>query len=217
MSYEFLVFDLDGTLSDPKEGILHATNYALAAYGYAPVPPDTVEVYIGPPLDFAFKQITGSEDEAHIAALIVKYREAYARTGYAENTLYPGIASVLETLSQAKVKLAVCTSKRVDFAVLILKLHRIRHHFTFVDGGDVGIPKYRQLHELIKKGVLSEKAVMIGDRDVDLVAARRNGLASAGVLWGYGSRQELTRENPTYLFEKPSQLIELTELRKLQR
>ena len=209
MAYEFLVFDLDGTLSDPKEGILHATNYALAAHGYDPVPPDAVEAYIGPPLDFAFQQITGSEDEFHIGALIVKYREFYARTGYAENTLYPGITSLLETLSQAKAKLAVCTSKRVDFAESILKLHRIRHHFTFVDGGDVGIPKYRQLHELIKKGILSEKAVMIGDRDLDLMAARRNSLASAGVLWGYGSRQELTRENPAHLFEEPGQLVEL--------
>lgn len=209
MAYEYLVFDLDGTLSDPKEGILHATNYALAAHGYAPVLPDAVDAYIGPPLDFAFQQITGSGDEAHIGTLIAKYREAYARTGYAENTLYPGIDSLLETLSQAEVKLAVCTSKRVDFAESILKLHRIRHYFTFVDGGDVGIPKYRQLHKLIKIGVLSEKAVMIGDRDVDLVAAHRNGLASAGVLWGYGSRQELNRENPKHLFEEPGQLVEL--------
>ncbi len=209
MVYEFLVFDLDGTLSDPKEGILHSTNYALAAYGYDPVHPDAVDAYIGPPLDFAFKQITGSKDEEHVGALIARYREAYARTGYAENTLYPGIASLLETLSQVNVKLAVCTSKRVDFAESILKLHRIRHHFTFVDGGDVGIPKYRQLHKLIEKGVLSEKAVMIGDRDIDLVAARRNGLASAGVLWGYGSRQELTRENPTHLFGEPGRLVEL--------
>jgi phosphoglycolate phosphatase len=211
MAYEFLVFDLDGTLSDPKEGILHATNFALAAYGYAPVQSDAVDAYIGPPLDFAFKQITGSKDEAHIGAVIAKYREAYARTGYAENRLYPGIASLLEILSQENVKLGVCTSKRVDFAESILKLHRIRHYFTFVDGGDVGIPKYRQLHKLIKKGVLSEKAVMIGDRDIDLVAARRNGLASAGVLWGYGSRLELTRENPTHLFEEPGQLVELAD------
>ena len=194
MSYEFLVFDLDGTLSDPKEGILHATNFALTGFGYAPIQAGDVDAYIGPPLDFAFKHITGAEDDDRIEALIARYREAYARTGYAQNRLYPGIAALLETLSQAKLQLAVCTSKRIDFAESILQLHRIRHYFSFVDGGDVGIPKYRQLHELIEKGVLSEKAVMIGDRDVDLVAARRNGLASAGVLWGYGSRSELTRE-----------------------
>jgi len=209
MAYEYLVFDLDGTLSDPKVGILHSTNFALARFGYPPLRADAVDAYIGPPLDFAFRQITGSEDDASIQALIAGYREAYARVGYAENTLYPGIASVLETLSQADVKLAVCTSKRVDFAESILKLHRIRHHFTFVDGGDVGIPKYRQLHQLIKNGVLSENAVMVGDRDIDLVAARRNGLASAGVTWGYGSREELTREHPTHLFEEPGQLVEL--------
>jgi phosphoglycolate phosphatase len=211
MLYDFLVFDLDGTLSDPKEGILHSTNDALSGFGYAPIPADAVDAYIGPPLDFAFRQITGSEDEDHIRALITRYRQAYARTGYAENTLYPGIASLLEILSQKNVKLVVCTSKRVDFAESILTLHRIRQHFSFVDGGDVGLPKWRQLQSLLENRVLSKKAVMIGDRDVDLLAARRNGLTSAGVLWGYGSRQELTRENPDYLFDKPGQLVELAE------
>ncbi len=209
MDYEFLVFDLDGTLSDPKEGILHSTNYALSGFGYAPIPADKVDAYIGPPLDFAFKQITGSDDETHIRALIDRYRKAYARTGYAENTLYPGIASLLATLSKANVKLAVCTSKRIDFAESILDLHGIRHHFEFVDGGDVGISKQHQLQALLGNSALTERSVMIGDRDVDLIAAHRNGLASAGVLWGYGSRQELTRENPSHLFQEPGQLVEL--------
>lgn len=209
MNYEFLVFDLDGTLSDPKEGILHSTNSALSEFGYAPIPAEAVDTYIGPPLDFAFRQITGAEDDDHIRALISRYRETYARTGYAENTLYSGIAALLETLSKRSVKLGVCTSKRVDFAESILSLHRIRRYFEFVDGGDVGISKEQQLQRLLAKRVLSENAVMIGDRDVDMVSARSNGLASAGVLWGYGSRQELMQENPTYLFEKPGQLIEL--------
>lgn len=209
MSDKFLVFDLDGTLSDPKDGILHSTNYALSGFGYAPIQADAVDAYIGPPLDFAFKQITGSKDDDHIWALINRYSEAYARKGYAENTLYPGIASLLETLSHKNVKLAVCTSKRLDFAESILEMHRIRHHFTFVDGGDVGIPKWRQLRELLSKQAIPESSIMIGDRDVDLIAAHRNALASAGVLWGYGSRAELLQEKPTHLFEEPGQLVEL--------
>lgn len=209
MDYEFLVFDLDGTLSNPKEGFLHSANAALSEFGYAPIQNNNADTYIGPPLDFIFQQITGSSDDKHIQALIVKYRDAYTRKGYAENILYPGITAMLDTLSRREVKLAVCTSKRVDFAESILKLHRIRHHFIFVDGGDVGIPKWQQLQKLLKKQVLSQKTVMIGDRNSDLVAAHRNGLASAGVLWGFGGQRELMREKPTHLFAEPGQLIEL--------
>ena len=209
MPYDMLIFDLDGTLSDPKEGIVHSTNYALAAFGYTVLSPEEVEVFIGPPLDDAFRQITGLADADRLAELIKKYREDYALRGYAANTLYPGIDAVLETLKQKSLRLAVCTSKRVDFAEAILELHRIRGYFEFVDGGDVGIRKWQQLQALLESGVVPENSVMIGDRDVDLVAAHRNGLDSAGVLWGYGSRQELLAQNPTHILDEPMQLVEL--------
>jgi len=209
VAYDYLVFDLDGTISDRKEGIVHSTNYALAEYGYEPIDAAAVGAYIGPPLDFAFRQITGSDDDAHIQALIARYREQYARSGYSENTLYPGILPLLEKLSRRDVKLAVCTSKRVDFAKSILSLFGIRRYFEFVDGGDVGIPKWQQLQTLLENRRLPKKSVMIGDRNIDLIAAHRNGLASAGVLWGYGSEQELMKESPTHLFQEPGHLIEL--------
>ena len=209
MPYDMLIFDLDGTLSDPKEGIVQATNYALAAYGYPVLSPAAVEIFIGPPLDDAFRQITGLEDAERIAALIATYREDYARRGYAANTLYPGIAQVLAKLQRLGVPMAVCTSKRVDFAKAILQLHRIRHFFEFVDGGDVGMRKWQQLQALLESGIVPQNSVMIGDRDVDLVAAQHNGLDSAGVLWGYGSRAELQAYNPTHLMDEPEQLVEL--------
>lgn len=212
MPYDMFIFDLDGTLSDPKEGIVHSTNYALAAYGYEALSPEAVEVFIGPPLDDAFRQITGLDDADRLAALITKYREDYARRGYAANSLYPGIASVLETLAREGIRLSVCTSKRVDFAEAILKLHRIWDYFDFVDGGDVGIRKWQQLQALLGSGILPENSVMIGDRDIDLVAAHQNGLDSAGVLWGYGSREELLAQNPTHLLDEPAQLVELVRL-----
>jgi len=210
MPYDMLIFDLDGTLSDPKEGIVHSTNYALAAFGYQALSPEAVEVFIGPPLDEAFRQITGLADADRLAALITKYREDYAHRGYAANNLYPGIATALETLKRKAVRMAVCTSKRVDFAEAILQLHRIRDYFEFVDGGDVGIRKWQQLQALLESGMVPENSVMIGDRDVDLVAARHNGLDSAGVLWGYGSRTELIAHDPTCLLNEPGQLVELT-------
>jgi len=209
MPYEVLIFDLDGTLSDPKEGIVLSTNYALAAYGYPALSPEAVEVFIGPPLDDAFRQITGLADADRLAALITKYREDYAHRGYAANTLYPGIAAALEMFTGQGIRLAVCTSKRVDFAEAILQLHGIRDYFEFVDGGDVGIRKWQQLQTLLESGILPENSVMIGDRDIDLVAAHHNGLDSAGVLWGYGSRRELLAQNPTHLLDEPAQLVEL--------
>ena len=212
MHYDYLVFDLDGTLSDPKAGFVNSANTALSEFGYPPIEDAAADACIGPPLDSIFRRLTGSADAAHLSALIHTYREAYARTGYAENSLYPGVAGLLDTLSTKDVGLAVCTSKRVDFAESILDLHRIRHYFAFVDGADVGLPKWKQLQVLLEKRTLSRRSVMIGDRDVDLIAAHRNGLDSAGVLWGYGSRRELMRENPTYLFETPGQLVELAPL-----
>ena len=209
MAYDYLVFDLDGTISDPKEGIVRSTNYALAEYGYEPIDAAGVGIYIGPPLDFAFRQITGSDNDAHIQVLIARYREQYARAGYSENTLYPDMLPLFEALSKRDVKLAVCTSKRVDFAESILSMFGIRRYFEFVDGGDVGIAKWQQLQALLENHILPEKSVMIGDRNIDLIAARQNGLASAGVLWGYGSEHELVKENPTHLFQEPGQLIEL--------
>jgi len=209
MPYDLLIFDLDGTLSDPKEGIVRSTNYALAAFGYPALSPEFVDIFIGPPLDDAFRQITGLEDADRLAVLITKYREDYGRRGYAANTLYPGIVPVLKRLAQRGTRLAVCTSKRVDFAEAILQLHRIRDYFEFVDGGDVGIRKWQQLQALLESGVITENSVMIGDRDVDLVAAHHNGLDSAGVLWGYGSRRELLAQKPTHLLDEPTQLVEL--------
>lgn len=199
-THDVLIFDLDGTLTDPKVGICRSINHALGAYGY-PDQPDSVLVgYIGPSLDKTFVSLTGCEDQEVIHGLVAKYRERYGHVGYAENELYPGIRGALAHLAAADVRMGVCTSKRNDFALQVLELFGLASFFEFVEGGDVGIDKTMQLASLVANGRASRRSLMIGDRAIDLAAARANGLYEGGVLWGYGSREEIEAERPTYIF-----------------
>jgi phosphoglycolate phosphatase len=212
LSYEYLVFDLDGTISDPKDGIVRSLNYALLDHGFESRDEGELATYIGPPLDHTFRDLTQSQDSELILSLVARYRERYSDIGYAENVLYSGIPEVLERLaSVTSCTLGVCTSKRADFAERILELFNLREYFEFVDGGDVGIEKWQQLQGLKEAGSISQSSVMIGDRYVDLTAAHRNSLDSAAVLWGHGSLEELQEHEPAYIFSNPDELLVLAE------
>ncbi len=205
----FLIFDLDGTISDPAVGIGRSINYALQHFGYPTIHDHEVSQYIGPPLDATFHALTGNASSEHIAELVAKYRERYANVGFSENTLYAGIPEALEFLTSEGIPIALCTSKRVDFAHSILQMFGLRHYFRFLSGGDIGVHKWQQLAEMLANGVVSPRSIMIGDRAVDIEAARTNGLVSIGVLWGHGSLEELTAANPSSLLLAPQQLMQL--------
>jgi phosphoglycolate phosphatase len=187
----FLVFDLDGTLSDPAVGIGRSINFALAHFGYPTIASGDVSHYIGPPLDVSFASITGSASPTHVAELVSKYRERYADVGYSENVLYAGIPEALEALATDGVPMGLCTSKRVDFAEGILQLFSLQQ--------------------------ISPTSIMVGDRAVDVESAKANGLQSVGVLWGHGSEEELTRAGPLRLLASPHQLVELVSLLETPR
>ena len=208
MAQDFIVFDLDGTISDPKDGIVRSMNYALAEHGLAVRSEQELQRYIGPPLDSTFKELSNSSDSKLILSLVAKYRERYSEVGFSENKLYEGVVSSLESLNQ-HTPLAVCTSKRADFAERILTLFEIRHLFEFVNGGDVGITKVAQLSDLRSAGTIGSGSIMVGDRNVDLIAAHQNGLKSVGVLWGYGDYEELSFEQPSMILQSPSELIKI--------
>jgi phosphoglycolate phosphatase len=206
-NHDLILFDLDGTISDPLEGIGRSINYALAHFGYEPLKLSELAKYVGPPLDETFKEITGNE--AEYKALVAKYRERYGDVGYTENILYPGMAEVLLKLQTANVPIALCTSKRQDFAERILEMFELIHYFRFISGGEIGVNKSQQIKSLLLQGQVSKSTVMIGDRAVDIIAAHKNGLNAGGVLWGYGSQDELLNETPLYLFSSPSELMQL--------
>ena len=203
--YDLILFDLDGTISDPITGIAKSINYALVAFGYNEVPEQKLAKFIGPPIDETFALLCRSDSKKLIVQMVDKYRERFSAVGYSENSLYPGVRKILTDLYENKVPMAICTSKRSDYAQKILKMFQIDSLFRFVNGGNIGIRKEEQIARMLSDGTISHNTIMIGDRSFDLAAAHTNGIASAGVLWGYGSREELERENPSRLFGSPEE------------
>lgn len=211
MPPSLILFDLDGTLSDPQVGITRSINHALRAHGHGERSVAELLPCIGPPLDESFRVLTGCDDEAHIHALVHSYRERYGEVGYAENEIYPEVADTLAALAASGATLGLCTSKRADFAELILQLFGLRQHFGLVSGGAIGLQKWQQMAALKTAGQVPPDALMIGDRAVDLIAAHRNGLRSGAVMWGHGSRAELMAEAPHLVFERPSEWLRLLD------
>jgi phosphoglycolate phosphatase len=203
--HDLVLFDLDGTLTDPIVGFTRSLNYALEHFGFQTIDAPQAAPHVGPPLDEAFRALTNASDEETLRSLVTKYRERYSDIGFAETTIYPGVREAIEALHRSGMRMAVCTSKREDFARRIIELLGLAERFEFVAGADVGISKVQQIGELQRRGAIAGESVMVGDRGVDLVAAHRNGLIGAAVLWGYGSRAELEREKPQYVFREPSE------------
>jgi phosphoglycolate phosphatase len=207
-AHPVIVFDLDGTLSDPLEGIGRSINHALARHGYAERPLHSLADCIGPPLDESFPLLTGNNDAAHVRALVASYRARYADIGFAENTLYDGVPEMLDVLRDSGAVLGVCTSKLPIFAERILVHFGLRDYFAFVSGGDIGMHKWQQLAALRTQGRVDGDAVMVGDRAIDIDAAHRNGLHACGVTWGFGSLDELNSAAPRYLCTRRSEIVE---------
>jgi len=201
-----VVFDLDGTISNPLVGFARSINHALRLQGLPEREPHELARFIGPPLHESAVELTGSADPTRHTRLIADYRRRYGESGYAENALYDGIPEALRALRAAGTTLGVCTSKRADFAEAILRHFGLRELFAFVSGGDVGVHKRRQLHSLLDAGAITTRAVMVGDRAVDIASAHRNGLQACGVRWGFGSLQELQAERPRHLARAPADL-----------
>lgn len=214
--YDYILFDLDGTLSDSAVGLVRSINHSLKVHGYAEQSIADLLPYFGPPIDHTFTRITASSDKSHIKSLVTVFRERYSTIGYSENTLYDGIEAALQVLYQSGFNLGVCTTKRVDLAEKVLNLFGLRRYFQFVSGGDVGIQKWEQLEGLLQKKIITSNSIMIGDREGDIIAAHNNGLYSAGVLWGYGDMAELSAHNPLFLFKSPAELTKLISSKQLQ-
>lgn len=209
MTFATLIFDLDGTISDPADGIARSLNHALEAFDYEPVEEYRIHRMIGPPLTEIFEHFLGALPLDRMQDLVDAYRDRYASIGYAENLLYPEIPPVIKKLAERGYALGICTSKREDYARRIVEMFALDGYFRFVDGGDVHIKKVMQLERIVANGVDAGTAVMIGDRAVDIEAARTNGLATVGVTWGFGPEEELRNAAPSFLVERPSELLEI--------
>ncbi len=189
-----IYFDLDGTLTDPKPGITRSIQYALQKLGRPVIPTeDELTWCIGPPLRASFAKILGGEGDADRAVSL--YRERFADIGLFENAVYDGISEVLTALSQSGQRLFVATSKPHVFATRIVEHFGLRHHFEHVFGSELDgtrVDKSDLLAYALKIAAVDPaKTLMIGDRSHDMVGAGNNGMKGIGVIYGYGSRDEL--------------------------
>ena len=209
MAARVIVFDLDGTISDPLPGFARSINHALKLQGFAQREPAELARFIGPPLDETMVELSGHADAAVRTRLIADYRQRYGELGFAENTLYDGIPEALHALRESGATLGLCTSKRIDFAQSILELFGLRELFAFASGGEIGVHKWQQLQALREAGAVDASSVMVGDRAVDITSAHRNGLQACGVRWGFGSLEELRAESPRHIAQAPGELCEL--------
>lgn len=204
-SYDTVLFDLDGTLTDPGKGITNSVAYALKKYGIPIDDPKTLYGFIGPPLTDSFQKYYGFSEKQAVEA-VGFYREYYTDKGIFENAVYEGIPELLESLQKAGKKILLATSKPEVFAKQILRHFGLDGYFTCVAGATLDSSRVKKdaviAYALEKSGVTNRStAVMIGDREYDILAAKAFGLDSIGVLFGYGSKEELTAAGATYLAE----------------
>lgn len=217
--YRYLFFDLDGTLTDPKEGITKSVAYALDSYGIHS-DPDELIPFIGPPLHESFMQFYGFDREQAMEA-VTKYREYFADRGIWENALYPGAADLLAQLKEHGRALALATSKPEVFARQILDHFGIAGYFDAVcgscldgsrtDKGEVIEAAHTRLEQVLRRPAPLAECVMIGDRLHDVEGAKKVGMDSIGLPFGYGGAAELTQSGVTHLADSFESLLRLLE------
>ncbi len=213
--YAYCLFDLDGTLTDPGEGITRSVAYALSFFGIEVKDRTTLYPFIGPPLVDSFSTFYGFSPEQARQA-VERYREYFSRQGIFENELYPGIKELLEDLKRHGVRILLASSKPELYARKILEHFQLLPFFDFVAAATMDDTRSKKTdvvrYALESCGISPDRAVMIGDRHHDIEGAKDNALESIGVLWGYGSREELSAAGATLLAESVPQLASLLGL-----
>ena len=216
MRYQYLLFDLDGTITDPKVGITTCVQYALEHFGIHEPDNDKLEPFIGPPLQDSFEQFYHMDAETAKQA-VAKYRERFQTVGLYENEIYDGMADLLKTLKEGGCRLAVASSKPTVFVKKILEHFDVVQYFDVVVGSELDGSRAKKeevvqeaLRQLDPKGqVSSGQIVMIGDRYFDVQGAKAHHLDSIGVAYGYAAEGELQQAGATFVVDTVQQLKEL--------
>jgi phosphoglycolate phosphatase len=203
-----VLFDLDGTITDPAPGIIGSVSHALRELG-AEVPTfEALRWVIGPPLRPSFERLLGGKERVEEAILL--YRARYQGGAMFEAVLYPGIADVLGSLAADGYTLVLATSKAHVFARPILAHFELDRHFTAIHGAELdgrNDDKGELIeHILSTQRIEPSEAVMVGDRKYDVLGAARHGIATIGAMWGHGSEAELNEAGAAALCERPDEL-----------
>ena len=213
MKYKYYLFDLDGTLTDPGIGITNSVMYALEKFGIHVSNREELYPFIGPPLTDSFIKYFGFSEKQAFQA-VEYYREYFRADGIFENKVYDGIPEMLGELKARNAITALATSKPYEFSVRILEHFGLHQYFDYVGAAtmDGRISKKADVirHLLGELGDADTGSVlMIGDRDQDIEGAKANGLHCVGVLWGYGSNDELMGAGADYIVSAPSDILSL--------
>jgi phosphoglycolate phosphatase len=212
-SYNIILFDLDGTLTDPQHGIINSIRYALAKFDMQADDVETLKACIGPPLLASFeKHFNLGERDARKA--VEYYREYFSEKGIYENEVFPGIPRLLEELAGRQLRLVCATSKPTLYARRILKHFNLCTFLEFVVGSNMDLTrtdKTEIICDVLEKLKIqgNERAVMVGDRAEDIVGAHNNNIDSIAVTYGYGSETELQNTHPTYHVHSVAELRSL--------
>ncbi len=207
-----LLFDLDGTLTDPERGITTCIQHALSALHRTVPPGESLRRCIGPPLRASFAELLETDDEATLDAALAHYRARFATTGIYENTLYPFVPGALAALQGARHRLWVATSKPTVYARRIVEHFGLAPYFEGVYGSEL-TGQRADKGELVRHLLATERldpgrTWMIGDRSHDVTGGRANGLRTIGVLWGFGSDRELREAGADLVVDTMDQILE---------
>ena len=206
--------DLDGTLTDPKPGITRSIRHALHALGREAPDEDALTWCIGPPLHESFKKLLG--DAALATRALALYRERFSEIGLYENRVYDGVPEMLARLRNAGFRLCLATSKPHVFATRITAHFGLDKWLDQVFGSELDGTRADKTallaHALARTAAVPERAVMLGDREHDIIGARNNGVAGIGALWGFGTRGELQAAGAARIAANPEDAANLIAL-----
>ncbi len=210
MKYKYIFFDLDGTLTDPQEGITNCVRYALEYYGINETDYSKLMRFIGPPLVYSFQEYYGFDKTKALEA-VEKYRERFSSIGLFENKVYDGIYELLQTLTDSGHLLVLATSKPRVFAEKIMAKYRLRPYFKMISGSELDGTR-NDKNEVIeyaieKLGCPRDKIIMVGDRKHDILGAKKCGVASCGVRFGYAEENELENAGADYIADTLDELL----------
>ncbi len=212
-NYEYILFDLDGTLTDPGEGITNSVAYALKKYGIEVRDKRELYKFVGPPLIDSFERFYGFSKEKAKEA-VEFYREYYRVKGIFENGVYDGIEEMLKVLKNKGKRLVLATSKPEIFARQIMEHYGLAKYFYYMAGANMDETRTLKADVIkyaFEMGDVKDisRAVMVGDREHDVIGAKANGIDSIGVLFGYGNLEELQNAGATYIAETVEDILNL--------
>lgn len=210
-NFDTLLFDLDGTLTDSTEGIVRCLEYALERMGFD-IPEDTNK-FLGPPLYRSFAEFCGMNEEQVNEAVRI-FRERYSTVGLFENRVYEGVPEMLKRLRDGGKRIMVATSKPEVYAVRIFDRFGLSQFFEIVGGANINgtrNDKDEVIEYVLGKAGISDRSsvLMIGDRRQDVIGAHKTGLKCMGILWGFGSIEELTEAGADFIAETPEKAADM--------